>query len=90
MPAAVVAAGSAETALLFLELGGIFLSLALLARLAAALGFSPIPLYLLAGLAFGTGGLLPLELSESSSPSAPRSASCCCCSCSVWSTPPRS
>ena len=32
----------------------------MLARLAHRLGFSAIPLYLLGGLAFGNGGLLPL------------------------------
>ncbi len=34
-------------------------------RLAGRIGLSPIPLYLLAGLAFGTGGLLPLQAPES-------------------------
>jgi CPA2 family monovalent cation:H+ antiporter-2 len=34
--------------------------LAVLARAAARFGFSPIPLYLLAGLAFGQGGIVPL------------------------------
>jgi monovalent cation:H+ antiporter-2, CPA2 family len=47
-------------AVLLIELGAIIVSLAILARLAGRLGFSPIPLYLLAGLAFGQGGLLPL------------------------------
>ena len=56
-------AGSPEAALLFIELGGIVLALAVLARLARRTGLSPIPLYLLAGLAFGEGGLFPLELS---------------------------
>lgn len=36
----------------------------MLARLSVRVGFSPIPFYLLAGLAFGEGGLLPLRLSE--------------------------
>lgn len=40
-----------DMAVLFLELGAIVLLLAALARLAARTGFSPIPLYLLAGLA---------------------------------------
>jgi CPA2 family monovalent cation:H+ antiporter-2 len=57
--------GSPEAALLFVELGGIVVGLALSARLASWAGVSPIPLYLLAGLAFGQGGMLPLELSES-------------------------
>ncbi|GAA5002222.1 cation:proton antiporter [Kitasatospora paranensis] len=38
--------------------------LGLLGRLAGRYGFSPIPLYLLGGLAFGHGGLLPLSASE--------------------------
>nr|WP_238345518.1 cation:proton antiporter [Actinopolymorpha cephalotaxi] len=36
----------------------------MLGRIAGRYGFSPIPLYLLAGLAFGHGGLLPLDASE--------------------------
>jgi len=40
-------------------------SLAILARLASRWGFSSIPLYLLAGLAFGNGGIAPLNLSKS-------------------------
>jgi CPA2 family monovalent cation:H+ antiporter-2 len=43
-----------------LELGGVILGLGILGRLAGRLGLSAIPLYLLAGLAFGQGGLLPL------------------------------
>ncbi|MFE7856447.1 cation:proton antiporter [Streptomyces sp. NPDC057403] len=46
------------------EFGSIILALGLLGRLAGRLRFSPIPLYLLAGLAFGEGGLLPLGASE--------------------------
>ena len=38
--------------------------MALLARIASRFGFSAIPLYLLAGLAFGNGGLVPLNLSK--------------------------
>jgi CPA2 family monovalent cation:H+ antiporter-2 len=49
---------------LFIELGSAIVGLALLARLAGRWGFSAIPLYLLAGLAFGNGGLLPLGLSQ--------------------------
>ncbi len=40
------------------------LGLALLSRLAVRFGFSPIPLYLLGGLAFGRGGIVPLVTSE--------------------------
>lgn len=47
-----------------LELGGAIIGLALLARFANRFGFSAIPLYLLAGLAFGNGGLAPLAVSQ--------------------------
>src|SRR4051812_31320349 len=50
---------------LFVELGVAIVGLAILARLANRWGFSAIPLYLLAGLAFGNGGLAPLEFSQS-------------------------
>ncbi|MFI7704306.1 cation:proton antiporter [Nonomuraea sp. NPDC049480] len=53
-----------HTALLFLEFGAIILGLGLLGALALRVGISPIPLYLIAGLAFGTGGILPLATSE--------------------------
>jgi CPA2 family monovalent cation:H+ antiporter-2 len=52
------------TSRLLLELGAIVFSLGVLGRLARLVGLSPIPLYLLAGLAFGKGGLLPLSTSE--------------------------
>lgn len=45
---------------LLIELGGVLIGLAVLARLAGRLRIPGIPLYLLAGLAFGQGGLLPL------------------------------
>lgn len=50
---------------IFLELGAAILGLAVLARVATRFGFSAIPLYLLAGLAFGNGGLAPLDVSQS-------------------------
>jgi CPA2 family monovalent cation:H+ antiporter-2 len=53
-----------RTALLFLELGSVIVVLAVLARIALRFGLSPIPLYLLGGLAFGRGGLIPLVTSE--------------------------
>ena len=40
------------------------LGLGILARLANRFGLSPIPLYLIAGLAFGQGGILPLVHTE--------------------------
>ena len=53
-----------DVSLVFIELGLAVIGLALLARLASRWGFSAIPLYLLAGLSFGNGGLLPLNFSE--------------------------
>ncbi|MFI9568228.1 cation:proton antiporter [Streptomyces rishiriensis] len=53
-----------HSAVLLIEFGSIILGLGLLGRFAARFRFSPIPLYLLAGLAFGEGGLLPLGASE--------------------------
>lgn len=53
-----------ETTVLLIELGAVILGLGLVGRLAGRIGLSPIPLYLLAGLAFGQGGLFPLTASE--------------------------
>jgi hypothetical protein len=53
-----------DVSFVFIELGLLIVGLAVLARLASRWGFSAIPLYLLAGLAFGNGGLAPLRLSE--------------------------
>ncbi|MER6000673.1 cation:proton antiporter [Nonomuraea sp. NPDC051941] len=53
-----------HTAVLFLEFGAIVLALGILGALALRVGISPIPLYLIAGLAFGTGGVLPLATSD--------------------------
>lgn len=55
---------SHDLSFVFIELGAAIGGLAILARLATRWGFSPVPLYLLGGLAFGNGGLLPLHLSE--------------------------
>lgn len=51
-------------AVLLLELGGLFAVLSVLGMLARRFGLSPIPFVLLAGLAFGDGGVLPLGASE--------------------------
>jgi monovalent cation:H+ antiporter-2, CPA2 family len=53
-----------KVSLLFIELGVAVVGLAFLARVASRWGFSAIPLYLLAGLAFGNGGLVPLRFSQ--------------------------
>ncbi|SFO22063.1 potassium/proton antiporter membrane subunit, CPA2 family [Pseudonocardia ammonioxydans] len=49
-----------HVALELLELGAVFFGLGLLGRLAQRIGLSPIPLYLVGGLAFGSGGIFPL------------------------------
>jgi CPA2 family monovalent cation:H+ antiporter-2 len=53
-----------HTAILFIEFGAVILALGLLAALALRGGISPIPLYLVAGLAFGAGGVVPLGASQ--------------------------
>ncbi|WP_374985152.1 cation:proton antiporter [Streptomyces fradiae] len=52
-----------DTTGLLIELGAVILALGLVGRLAERVGLSPIPLYLLAGLAVGEGGLVPLDAS---------------------------
>ncbi|NUS43018.1 MAG: cation:proton antiporter [Mycobacteriaceae bacterium] len=49
-----------ETALALIQLGAVLLGLGLLGRIAGRIGLSPIPLYLIGGLAFGTGGVIEL------------------------------
>ncbi len=49
---------------LLIEVGALLFLLGLLGRLGRRIGLSPIPLYLLAGLAFGHGGVLELSASE--------------------------
>ncbi|MPZ25372.1 MAG: cation:proton antiporter [Micromonosporaceae bacterium] len=53
-----------DVPMLLIEVGALLFGLSLLSRLARRLAISPIPLYLLVGLAFGSGGLLPLSDSE--------------------------
>ncbi|HLL69182.1 MAG TPA: cation:proton antiporter [Micromonosporaceae bacterium] len=50
--------------ILLIELGAVILGLGLLGAVSARFSISPIPLYLLAGLAFGAGGILPLATSQ--------------------------
>lgn len=60
-----VAAAAGDVAPIFLELGAIVVALAILARIATWANLSPIPLYLLAGLAFGAANeVVGLSLSE--------------------------
>ena len=60
-----MAAPAHDISQIFMELGAAIVGLAVLARLANRFGFSAIPFYLLAGLAFGNGGLEPLDVSQS-------------------------
>jgi len=53
-----------DLALTLIELGLVVIGLAALGRVAHRFGFSTIPLYLVAGLAFGQGGLAPLALTH--------------------------
>jgi CPA2 family monovalent cation:H+ antiporter-2 len=57
-------AESHDFAKLLIELGAALVGLALLARIARRWGISSIPFYLIAGLAFGEGGIAPLKLSH--------------------------
>ncbi|NNH71142.1 cation:proton antiporter [Nocardia uniformis] len=49
------------TALALIQLGAILFALGMLGRLAGRFGMSPIPLYLIGGLAFGTGGIVEMH-----------------------------
>ena len=64
MADALFAAPDPNVKWVFLELGLAVLGLALLVRLAHWIGVSAVPLFLLGGLAYGNGGLLPLSVSE--------------------------
>ncbi len=57
-------AANAHTATAFVEIGAVALVLAVLAGIAERFGITAIPLYLLAGLAVGEGGALPLDVSH--------------------------
>lgn len=54
-----------HTVRLLMELGLLLGALSVLGGLARRVGFSPVPLYLLGGLALGEGGLLPLPGADS-------------------------
>ena len=60
----VLAATSAEVALAFIEIGAIAIGLSFLALAAGRVGISAVPLYLIAGLAFGEGGLVDVTVAE--------------------------
>ena len=58
-----LAAAGSDVTLVFVEIGAVALGLAVLARVAGRLGITAIPLYILAGLAVGEGGIAPLDVS---------------------------
>ncbi len=64
MIGAALAAATGDAPLAFIEIGAVAIALAVLARVAGRLGITAIPLYLLAGLAVGNGGIAPLDVSE--------------------------
>lgn len=49
-----------HTTIVLIEVGAVLFGMSLLARIASRIGLSPIPFYLILGLAFGTGGVFPL------------------------------
>ncbi len=59
-----ILAAAPEAATTLLELGLLFVALAILARLAGRIGLSPIPFYLLGGLIIGEGSPVSLEASD--------------------------
>jgi len=63
-PAALLATDADGIPGLLVEFGILLVGLGILARLAARFRFSAVPLFLLAGLAFGDGGLVPLGVDE--------------------------
>ncbi|MFZ8969507.1 MAG: cation:proton antiporter [Ilumatobacteraceae bacterium] len=59
-----LAATSAEVAVAFIEIGAIAIGLSFLALAAGRVGVSAVPLYLIAGLAFGEGGIIDVTVAE--------------------------
>lgn len=58
-----LAAGTSDAALAFIEIGALVFCLALLSRVAGRFGITAVPLYLVAGLAMGEGGVVQLDVS---------------------------
>ena len=63
-PPVLAAGGSERSTEALVELGAVLLGLGIVARIASRLGVSPIPFYLVAGLAFGQGGVFTLGASD--------------------------
>ncbi|MFM6974981.1 MAG: cation:proton antiporter [Agromyces sp.] len=53
-----------ETTQILIEAGVLLFGMSLLGRFAGRLGISPIPVYLVLGLMFGRGGLIPFDASQ--------------------------
>lgn len=64
LPDAVAESAHSNAAAVLIELGVVFLVLAVLGRVAARIGIPSVPLYLLAGLIMGTGGFIPVNAGE--------------------------
>jgi monovalent cation:H+ antiporter-2, CPA2 family len=64
---------------LLIELGIILTVLSALGALARRFGLTPVPLYLVAGLALGEGGIAPVPAAGEFVELTGRSESCCCC-----------
>ena len=56
---------SSDTGLILAEIGGVLIFLGLASFVAARFKFSAVPIFLIAGLALGNGGLIPLRVSDS-------------------------
>jgi CPA2 family monovalent cation:H+ antiporter-2 len=61
---AVAESGHNTAALVLIELGIVFLVLAVLGRVAARIGIPSVPLYLIAGVLMGNGGFIPVNAGE--------------------------
>lgn len=59
------ASASTDTGLILAEIGGVLLFLGIASFFAARFKFSAVPIFLLAGLLLGNGGIIPLSLSDS-------------------------
>lgn len=64
LPDAVAGSDHGGAATVLIELGLVFLVLAVVGRVATRIGIPSVPLYLLAGLIMGTGGFIPIDAGE--------------------------
>jgi CPA2 family monovalent cation:H+ antiporter-2 len=64
LPDAVAQVIHSDAATVLIQLGIVFLVLAVVGRLAARIGIPSVPLYLIAGVLMGEGGFIPVKASE--------------------------